>query len=303
MTPTETTPGDAPVRRGRALRKVLRVAFLLLALGFGAWAVVSQWDAVRAGFARLSWPMVAASLAAVVAALLGGMLTWRSLLADLGSPLPLRPAAKVFFVGQLGKYIPGALWPVIAQMEMGRDLGVPRSRSAAAFFLTMPIQLASGLLVTLVTLGWDRYGWVLLLIPVLLVLLEPKVINALIGFGLRKLRRPPLERPLSRRGMLTALAWALAGWAAYGLHLYLIAPAADPIFCVGAFALSWCLGIMTFVAPAGAGVREVAMVAVLVPVLDRGSAIAVALVSRIVIVLGDVLCAGAAGLAARHRRV
>ncbi|MDP4506710.1 lysylphosphatidylglycerol synthase domain-containing protein [Nonomuraea turcica] len=293
-----------PSRPGRSLaKKLVRFGFLLVALGFGGWAVVSQWDAVVAGFARLSWAALAGSLAAVVVALLGAMLTWRTLLADLGSPLPLRPAAKVFFVGQLGKYIPGAVWPVLAQMEMGRDLGVPRSRSAAAFFLMMPIQLATGLLVTLGTLGWDRYGWLLLLIPLLLVLLEPKVINALIAFGLRRLKREPLERPLTRRGMLTALGWALAGWTAYGVHLYLIAPQGGLLFAVGAFALSWCLGIMTFVVPAGAGVREVAMVAVMAPYLDRGSAIAVALSSRIVIVLGDLICAGLAGIAARRDSV
>ncbi|TMR93280.1 flippase-like domain-containing protein [Nonomuraea basaltis] len=295
------TAGAVP--RRSLPRRLIRIGFLLVALGFGTWAVMSQWDAVAAGFARLSWPAVAGSLGAVVAALLGAMLTWRTLLADLGSPLPLRPAAKVFFVGQLGKYIPGAVWPVLAQMEMGRDLGVPRSRSAAAFFLMMPIQLATGLLVTLVTLGWDKFGWLLLLIPVLLVLLEPRVINALIGYTLRRLKREPLERPLTRRGMLAALGWALAGWTAYGVHLYFLAPQGGLLFAVGAFALTWCLGIMTFVVPAGAGVRELAMVAVLAPQLDRGSAIAVALSSRIVIIVGDLICAGLAGIAARRDSV
>ncbi|GGT02896.1 lysylphosphatidylglycerol synthase domain-containing protein [Nonomuraea spiralis] len=295
--------GASAVPRRSLPRRLLRFGFLAVALAFGAWAVARQWDAVVAGFARLSWPALAGSLVAVVAALLGAMLTWRTLLADLGSPLPLRPAAKVFFVGQLGKYIPGAVWPVLAQMEMGRDLGVPRPRSAAAFFLMMPVQIASGLLVTLVTLGWDRFGWVLLFIPLLLVLLEPKVINGVIGFGLRKLGRNPLERPLTRRGMLTALGWALAGWAAYGVHFYFIAPQGGLLFAVGAFALSWCLGIVTFVVPAGAGVREVAMVAVLAPVLDSGAAIAVALSSRIVIVLGDLICAGLAGIASRRDSV
>ncbi|MEV0581906.1 lysylphosphatidylglycerol synthase domain-containing protein [Nonomuraea sp. NPDC050310] len=295
------TPGGGKNRRA-LLRRVVRIVFLLVALGFGAWFVARQWDEVRAGFARISLPMTAASLAAVVAALLGAMFTWRSLLADLGSPLPVRPAAKVFFVGQLGKYIPGSLWPVLAQMEMGKDLGVPRSRSAAAFFLMMPVQLASGLLVTLATLGWDRYGWILLAVPVLLVLLEPKVINRLIGLVLRRLKREPLERPLTRRGMLTALAWALSGWIAYGVHLYFVV-GSDLLFCVGAFALSWCLGILTFVVPAGAGVREVAMVAVLAPILDQGSAIAVALVSRMVIVAGDVICAGVAGITAKRTGV
>ncbi|MEW1844162.1 lysylphosphatidylglycerol synthase transmembrane domain-containing protein [Nonomuraea angiospora] len=293
----EAAPRRSPVGR------LVRYGFLAVALGFGAYAVAKQWDAVVAGFARLSWAALAGSLVAVVAALLGAMLTWRTLLADLGSPLPPRPAAKVFFVGQLGKYIPGAVWPVIAQMEMGRDLGVPRSRSAAAFFLMMPIQLATGLLVTLVTLGWDRYGWLLLFIPLLLVLLEPKVINTVIGYALRKMKREPLERPLTRRGMLTALGWALAGWLCYGVHLYFIAPQGGVLFAVGAFAVSWCLGILTFVVPAGAGVREVAMVAVLAPHVDGGAAIAVALSSRIVIILGDLICAGMAGIAARRNSV
>ncbi|WP_226898909.1 lysylphosphatidylglycerol synthase transmembrane domain-containing protein [Nonomuraea phyllanthi] len=293
----EAAPRRSPVRR------LVRYGFLAVALGFGGYAVAGQWDAVVAGFARLSWPALAGSLVAVVAALLGAMLTWRTLLADLGSPLPPRPAAKVFFVGQLGKYIPGAVWPVLAQMEMGRDLGVPRSRSAAAFFLMMPIQLATGLLVTLVTLGWDRYGWLLLFIPLLLVLLEPKVINGVIGYALRRLKREPLERPLTRRGMLTALGWALAGWLCYGVHLYFVSPQGGLLFAVGAFALSWCLGILTFVVPAGAGVREVAMVAVLAPQLDSGTAIAVALSSRIVIIVGDLICAGLAGIAARRDSV
>ncbi|WP_156326138.1 lysylphosphatidylglycerol synthase domain-containing protein, partial [Nonomuraea sp. SBT364] len=283
--------------------RLVRLGFLAVALGFGGWAVASQWDAVAEGFAALSWPMLGGALVAVVAALLGAMLTWRTLLADLGSKLPLRPAAKVFFVGQLGKYIPGTVWPMLAQMEMGRDLGVPRARSAAAFFLMMPIQLATGLLVTLVTLGWERFGWLLLLVPVLLVLLEPKVINAVIGFGLRRLRREPLERPLTRRGMLAALGWAVAGWTCYGVHLYFITPDVGLVFAVAAFALSWCLGIMTFVVPAGAGVREAAMVVALAPVMDSGRAIAVALCSRVVIVVGDLICAGLAGIAARRDSV
>ncbi|OUC92695.1 lysylphosphatidylglycerol synthase transmembrane domain-containing protein [Streptosporangium minutum] len=294
------------------MRRLVRIAFLAVALGFGAWVVARQWEEIRAGFARLSWQSLVLSLVAVVAALCSGMMTWRALLADLGSPLAFRPAAKVFFVGQLGKYIPGSLWPVLAQMEMGRELGVPRPRSAAAFFLTMPVQLGSGLMISGVTLltalpgSVAPYAWVFLLLPLLAVVFEPRVINAVLGFGLRKLKREPLERPLTRRGMLTALGWALLGWTAYGLHLAAVVHEFGPsgvsavVFSIGAFALSWCLGIMTFVVPAGAGVREAAMVVVLAPVLDRGSAIAVALCSRIVIIVGDLVCAGAAGLSARR---
>jgi uncharacterized membrane protein YbhN (UPF0104 family) len=293
-------------------RKAVRLGFLAVALGFGVWAIASQWQAVSDGFARLSWPLLAGSLAAVLAALAAGMMMWRALLADLGSPLPLRDAAKVFFVGQLGKYIPGSLWPVLAQMEMGRDLGVPRPRSAAAFFLTYPVYLVTGLLVAVATLpafagdSVSRYAWLLVLLPVLAVGLRPKVVNGVLGLGLRLLRRPPLERPLSGRGVLASAGWAMAGWLAYGVHLALIVgglgvggPKAVAL-SFGAFALAWCLGFLVVVAPAGAGVREVAMIAALAPVLDRGSAIAAALCSRLIVSIGDLLCAAAAGAAARR---
>jgi uncharacterized membrane protein YbhN (UPF0104 family) len=293
-------------------KKLIRLAFLLVALGFGAWAVAGRWTQVADGFTRLSWPLLAGSLVAVLVALMAGMLMWRSLLADLGSPLPLTDAAKVFFVGQLGKYIPGSLWPVLAQMEMGKDLGVPRPRSAAAFFLTYPIYLVSGLSVAVVTLpafagdSVGRFAWVLLLLPVLVVGLHPRIVNGVLGFGLRLLKRPPLERPLTRRGVLTSAGWAFAGWAAYGVHLALIVAglgATGPralVLSLGAFALAWCLGFIVIVAPAGVGVREVAMVAALAPVLDGGSTFAAALCSRLVVSAGDLMCAGLAGLAARR---
>ncbi|GII82723.1 membrane protein [Sphaerisporangium siamense] len=295
-------------------KKLVRVAFLLVALGFGAWTISGQWSRVADGFARLSWPALGGSLVAVLAALTAGMLMWRALLADLGSPLRFTDAAKVFFVGQLGKYIPGSLWPVLAQMEMGKDLGVPRPRSAAAFFLTYPIYLASGLLVALVTLpvfagdSVTRYAWLLLLLPVLVAGLHPKVVNAALGLGLRLLRRPPLERPLTRRGLLTSAGWAFAGWAAYGVHLALIVAGLGVTggrafaLSAGAFALAWCLGFAVVIAPAGAGVREVAMVAALAPVLDGGTAIVAALCSRLVVSAGDLVCAALAGAAARRAR-
>jgi uncharacterized membrane protein YbhN (UPF0104 family) len=102
------------------------------------------------------------------------------------------------------------------------------------------------------------------------------------------------------------VGWAFAGWLAYGLHLGLIVSGLGAtgsqavILSFGAFSLAWCLGFLVVIAPAGAGVREVAMVAALAPVLDGGSAIAAALCSRVVVSAGDLICAACAGVAARR---
>ena len=62
-----------------------------------------------------------------------------------------RPAGSCF-IGQLGKYIPGSVWPILTQMELGARANVPRSRSASASILTMILSLVTGLLVAAVTL-------------------------------------------------------------------------------------------------------------------------------------------------------
>ena len=80
------------------------------------------------------------------------MLAWRALLADLGSPLPLPAAIRVMFVGQLGKYVPGAVWAVAAQVELARDYDVPRRRSATASLVGMATTLVVGLVAAGVTL-------------------------------------------------------------------------------------------------------------------------------------------------------
>jgi hypothetical protein len=36
--------------------------------------------------------------------------------------------ARILFLGQLGKYLPGSVWPVLAQMELGKTYRVPRHR-------------------------------------------------------------------------------------------------------------------------------------------------------------------------------
>ena len=41
------------------------------------------------------------------------------------------PAARLFFVTQLGKYLPGAVWPVLAQMRIGREHGDPAAADGA----------------------------------------------------------------------------------------------------------------------------------------------------------------------------
>jgi len=256
---------------------------------------------------------LAEGLLAVLVGLVTSMLVWRTLLADLGSPLPVGSAARIFFVSQLGKYIPGSLWPLLAQMEMGREAGVPRQRSAAAITLTMLIYLGTGLLLGGVAMPFASaqaapYRWVVALAPLLLALLHPRLLNPIIARLTTLARRPAPERELSGRGVLGAFGWSVASWVALGVQVQaLVTALGAPVghalpLAVGGFALAWSAGFLVVIAPAGLGAREAVLVALLAPVLNRPSAIAVSLAARLLMTAGDVVLAGAAVVAWRVDR-
>ena len=71
---------------------------------------------------------------------------------------------------------------------------------------------------------------------------------------------------------------------------------------IGAFAVAFAGGLLLVVAPAGAGVREAALVVLLGSTVTAPLAAVIAVVSRLLFILGDLAWAGMAVLAARGGR-
>ncbi|MEY9895515.1 hypothetical protein ABIA31_009204 [Catenulispora sp. MAP5-51] len=296
----------APNRRGQ----IARLAFLALTIAAGAYAVGRQWTRVQEGFAELGPVPLLVALVPALASIAAMMLAWRGLLGSLGSPLRLRPAARIFFTSQLGKYLPGSVWPVVAQMQLGRAYRIPRARSAAAAALAMLVSLSSALLMAAATLplggGTDAagYRWAFAVVPLLLAGLHPKVANPALRTLFRLTRRPAIE-PLTARTIAETAARSAVGWLLAGLHIWVLAialgatPGRTLLLAIGGYAFAWSVGFIIVFAPAGAGVRELILVAALQPVLDPGKATVVALASRLVTIVADLV---AAAVTAREGR-
>jgi uncharacterized membrane protein YbhN (UPF0104 family) len=144
-------------------------------------------------------------------------------------------------------------------------------------------------------------------IPVGAAILSPPVVNRILGVVLRLLRRPPLDQRVGGRGLAIAVFWAVLGWILNGLMLYilmgrLVNHGVDvALVSVGGFALAWVVGFLAIFAPAGAGVRDAIMVAVLATQTTTSVALVVALVSRALSVMADAVT-GAGGIAVVRRK-
>ncbi len=284
--------------------RLVKYGFVVLTIGVGGYAISGQWGDIHRSLVRIGPVPSVGALLALLVMQFAILRTWQVLLAGLGTPLPVSVACRILFIGQLGKYLPGSVWPILAQMELGAAYRVPRAKSAAASVLTMLLSLLTGLVTALVTLPFaahsTRYLWAFLAAPVLVASLHPQTLNPLLRLAFRLAKRPGLEEPLTGRVLAHALAWSFAAWLLNGLQIWLLtvklgAPLGQAVLLsLGGYAFAWCVGFLVIFAPAGAGIREVLLVATLAPVLGTGAATAVALVSRAVTTASDLIVAGAA---------
>jgi glycosyltransferase 2 family protein len=292
--------------------RLLKLAVVVVAVGIGAYEIVREWHQVHHALDQIGFLTCLWALLALLAMQFAALKVYQGLLAGLGSPRSLRVTGGILYIGQLGKYVPGSLWPILAQMELGARANIPRARSASTSILAMLLSLVAGLITAMVTLPFAAhsadYYWVFAVLPLVLFCLHPKILNRLLDRMFKLVKRPGLEQPVTGRVLTRALAWAFTAWLFNGLQLWLLAekfgaPVGKTILlALGGYAFAWCVGFVVVIDPAGAGVREVLIIAALAPVIGSGAALAVALVSRAVNTVADLLSAGAGAAAWRHER-
>jgi dolichol-phosphate mannosyltransferase len=110
--------------------------------------------------------------------------------------------------------------------------------------------------------------------------------------------------PLRGRTLALMVALDAAGWIATGLGAWALARALgataglDAFLLLGAFALSWLLGVLVPLAPGGLGLREGSLVISLGAAIGAGPATALALALRVVSFAGELVAIAIAELAA-----
>jgi uncharacterized membrane protein YbhN (UPF0104 family) len=277
--------------------------------GFLAVAVWSQWREVAA----VSWDVEPGTIAAASAAL-GASLAlvawlWALALADAAG-VRARRGVRIWFLSNLARYVPGNVWSFVGAVELARREGAPRRSTLAVMASTQLLSVGVALLVGLPVLVAERakLGGV---VAVGSSVLAAAVVAAVLArdklLGLLRRRYPEISlRDLVPSRSLAlkltagyALYWVLTGlaFAVFVRGLYPLA-AADVALVVAAYAAAYAVGFLSLLTPAGLGVREGVLVAVLAAIMPTGAAVVVAVTSRLWATLVELAGAALAQLAA-----
>lgn len=239
----------------------------------------------------LNWPILVSSSTVLLAGYFMTGSLWGRIVRDLGGPT-LSPSVSVrlFMIANLGRYVPGKIWQIAGLAALARDRGVSGSTATASAVLGQGLSLVAasalglGAVWTLADGAPWRWAVPVVLLGGIVVGLAPPVFRATATMWFRFARTPEPDR-LDSTSAAIWLAIASTSWVLYAGGFWLLVVGlgldAPPLATASAFAAAYVLGYVMVFAPAGIGVREGFLVALLSPQLGAGAAGAVAVSARL----------------------
>jgi glycosyltransferase 2 family protein len=270
---------------------------------FAVRALRGQWASAADRFAtiRPDWGWI--GLATLIVLLTYFLLieTWRRVLEASGERLPRREAARIWFVSNLGKYVPGKVWSVAAMTVMAKDSKVSPMLAAGSSVLTQLVTVAAGIGVVLVT-GARTIDQPMIAIVAGAVLVAgliavPSALPAL-GRFISSVTGRDFVLPRIPAGVVwISAASAAIAWIAYGIAFQFFvrgilgSAAGATSSYIAVYAASYIIGFLALFAPGGAVVRESAMVTGMVRLglTGQADALAVAIASRLWLTVTELL--------------
>jgi uncharacterized membrane protein YbhN (UPF0104 family) len=300
------------------LRRVIRSPWvkLLAALIVAAfWAILirRQLTALNSYTWNIAPPYLLLALGCAAGYFGGLALCWSLLLSAMTTAkLNLATASRIWLMSMISRYVPGNVWHIVSRAAMAARLGVSAPLVVASATIEQGLTLAAAFGIVAATLPWwpeaalltmdsriSRQIWLPILVLGLL-LLHPHILGRVLRWMSKLTKRPELAWNYHYPTMLAlllgygattvlqgfALAAVLAGTTTFSI--------AQVPFALGAAALAWALGYLSFLTPGGLGVREGVLAALLAQIMPVPAAIVASVIFRLICTLGELVAVGVA---------
>lgn len=290
----------------RTLFRGAQWIFAAAVIFFAARSLAGQWNQVGIRLSdiqfRWRWISIATLLVLISFALL--IEGWRRILSAWAAHLPWKDASRIWFLSNLGRYVPGNIWSLTAMGVMARERGISGLAAAGSSVVMQMVSLATGAAIVALTgaklLGQPLVVAVTVALVVAGLLLAPKLLPPLAGFVGRLMGRemtPPAIPPAS---IWTATLTSTLSWVFYGLAFQLFvrgllgSASGEIASYIAVYTAAHILGFISPIAPAGLGVREIALAAAMIQLglANEADAALVAIAARLWLTVVELVPSG-----------
>ncbi|MEJ6594525.1 lysylphosphatidylglycerol synthase domain-containing protein [Parasphingorhabdus sp.] len=299
-------PGK-PLSQNKSRQSLLRGSvyvvgsiLFVLAILYIAATVQDNWPAI----ATIDWYGMNYSWLALAAATYGCSLittamVWPSVITKWGHRLALRKALGIGLVAQIGKYLPGNVAHYFGRAALAKQHKVSFVHSGLSTIVEFGAALSAVLLLSFGATLLDSSIWAdAPIVSALpgdlfwpLAMLGLICVVGIAAFALR--RSPEIRSLLSIDFWIAPICWLTISFLMAGFSFYALAIAfpdfsSVPIIsAIAIYAIAWAAGFLIPGAPAGLGVREVILLALLTPIMGAAAAVMLSIVHRLMSAIVD----------------
>ncbi len=297
------------------LGRFLKFALTAVVIYFVYRQVAGNWDAIRTHDWQFRWLPLALALMVdlIVFAFLSWL--WRIVIHGFGHPISFPEAYRIFYLSNLGRYVPGRVWQLFGILYLAGRKGIPAPQATASFIAIQLFAIPASFVLFAVTAAIDPallaevtrgvnpaaiYLFVgLMILLSLAVMFFPQPVFALGDRILRRLKWGSLPFRMTRRTAIGLYFGYVLAWFAYGFAFWLFLKGVTgdtnlPVLAaIGAYNGAYQIGYLALFAPGGLGPREFVLTVMLSPFIGPIAA-AIAVISR----LWSILVEGIAALIA-----
>ncbi len=257
--------------RSKRVRLGLQIGLAVIVFGFLVLTVIDQWSEIQSEGVHFHVGWLIPAIVVLPAFLVFSALGWDLILRSLGYRIGFGRAQVAWGQPLLARYVPGSVLYVLGRILLSERAGVPRRITLAsivyeqAISATSAVVVASYFVINHPDLQGQPLRWaVLLLIPLAILLLHPRVFGPLANKALAAFGREPLPAVVRLRDVIGLIVFYSLNWIVVAFGLYFVARSVtyipfDDLLLVGAAqAIGYFAALVTLVAPAGLGVRDAA---------------------------------------------
>jgi hypothetical protein len=287
---------DSGQKVSRPALKAARIVLALAILSFLFWISYRDLKVVAQSGFSFDFTYFSGSIFFLILALLLQVRVWKANLKVTGGSIAFWPAFKLYYLANVGRYIPGKIWSVMGFIHLGQKANLPAHQTVGAMVLGLVASLISGFLLGGVFIwlahlpALDIPVWLpLALLAGGVALMHPRLSNFVLKIAARITKREIPPYPYTFSSLLKLLGLYGAVWLFYSISFALLVMSvkqltqAEFIFCLGVFPVSYGLGFLAWLSPAGWGAREGGITLLLSQILPTYLAVAVALTSRVIL--------------------
>lgn len=284
----------------------VKFAAQILVIGFCVYYLIRNLRGLEDISAQLKPELLIAAVGVTFISMGFGVLGWNCALRTVSVNISIRETAHIHLYANLAKYMPGYAWQLVGKAVLSRKFGIDAKQVGLAMTLELVQMFAAGLglsallLPETALLTWTGWPWITAWMPVLrfaagvlMVIFPPLLANLLSRFSSKQQAK---VSPV----WMTVLFWNMvASWIVFGFSFWLIGCAVSPLtltqspLFILVLVLSFLIGFLVIFVPGSIGVRESVMVFLLNPYIPSALAVSAALLSRLVLIISELLTTGA----------